>query len=184
MAFWRSFRNRFVNIFVRLNVILNFFSDFLPELEQMGAYYIYETIMTLMAFVINGIAFLTVGPRADDYSGFIVVLCSAMDMICLMLNMFSRVGDHPTGDFHLIDGSFFDTILETHFTLLFLPVTLKLLLMVIHVFMQALYWFDSLRPQKFNEDTDMDEISQTQIWINIKIKLSLILLLQVRNFLF
>jgi hypothetical protein len=57
----------------------------------MSIYFIYETALTLLAFVINGIAFCTVGPRADDYSGFIVVLCSAMDMICLLMNMFSRV---------------------------------------------------------------------------------------------
>jgi hypothetical protein len=113
-------------------------------------------------------------------------------LIWVNLNEYCLQGDHPTGEFRLIDGSFFDTILETHFTLLFLPVTLKLLLMVIHVFMQveeescssnpsfqALYWFDTLRPQKFDHTTDLEEVFQSQLWINIKIKLSLILLLQV-----
>ncbi|KAI6184806.1 hypothetical protein M3Y97_00635700 [Aphelenchoides bicaudatus] len=157
----------------------NFFdSEFLPPVDHWNFYFVYETVLTLFAFFINGIAFCTVGPRADDYSGFIVVLCSAMDMITLLMNLFSRVGDKPNGDFVLIDGSFFDTVLETHFTLLFLPVTLKLLLMVIHVFMQALYWFDTLRPQKFDSTTDMEEIYQSELWINIKIKLSMILLLQ------
>jgi hypothetical protein len=76
-------------VFFECSTIL--FSGFLPQIEQMSGYYLYETLMTMLAFVINGISFTAVGPRADDYSGFIVVLCSAMDMICLMLNLFSRV---------------------------------------------------------------------------------------------
>ncbi|KAI6196023.1 hypothetical protein M3Y94_01059500 [Aphelenchoides besseyi] len=152
--------------------------DMFSFVSRFGDYLCYEIFMTSLALVINGFSFITVGPRSDDYSGFVIILSSAMDIICACLHLFSRIGDHPTGEFQLIDNSFFDTILETHFTLLFLPVTLKLLLMIIHIFMQALYWFDTLRPQKFDHTTDLDEVFQAQLWIDIKLKLSLILLLQ------
>jgi hypothetical protein len=66
-------------------------AEMLLDSDPIGNYFFYETSMTLLALLINGIAFCTVGPRADDYSGFIIVLCSAMDMVCMIMHLFSRI---------------------------------------------------------------------------------------------
>jgi hypothetical protein len=52
---------------------------------------------------------------------------------------------------------------------------------MIHVLMQSIFWFDIIRKQKFDGTTNVDELHQSQIWIEIKIKISLILLLQVSS---
>lgn len=51
--------------------------------------------------------------------------------------------------------------------------------MSIHGFIQTLYWLYTLKPQKFDSSTDMEELYQVQLGINIKIRLSRILMFQV-----